>query len=427
MPEPIDTPEPIVPGGELGASNSQDFSDANDALDALLKQADPEPADPPADKPADPPADKPVVDPAKPGQDDKPADPPPADKPVVDPAKPGQEPAKDDFDKVELPPYTKPKSVEAFATVKQMARERIAAIEKEKADLTAKLTAAESAKSAGPDEAAEKELQELRDFRLKFDVEADPSFKSWDESVKENENLIYTKLRSSGVDEASIKRIQELGGPSQVDWESISSKFPPTLKRYIEGKVFENEDLVEKKKAAIEKAKENASEFVRTRQEEIYKGTEGRQKDTAAEFEAIRPNVPWLKEVAIDPKASAADKAKAEANNVLVKRVQEDIKEALTDDSPRMRAILIAGFAKLMHTQASFETLKATHATEMAALKASLKEKQDFIDRIKNSSTARLSSATPAAGTPRTKKSDINEDPSEVLDRHYKEALAKAE
>jgi len=421
--EPAYTPAPVappeVPGLDLGKSTSDDFAKTNTALDDLLKSAT-------ADK------DEPPVEPAAPVPVPDPATPPAP--PVLDPAKPGPDPATpaapaapepDEFDKVEMPPHTKPASVTAFATVKQLARERLAAVEKEKAELVSKLTAAEEAAKSAPAPETAKELEELRQFRLKYDVEADPSFKTWDKTVKDNEDLIYAKLKTAGVDAPSLKKIEELGGPSQVDWEAISEKFPVQVKRYIEGKLFENEDLVEKKKLAIEKAKANASEFVRTRQEEIYQNSTGRQTATEKEFNAMLPKIEWLKVLPVPATAKPEEKARIESNNALSTKVLSDVKEALNDDSPQMRAILIAGFAQLMRLRAESDSTKAGHSAEIAKLQATLKERDDFIARIKKSGSSRAPGNAPAAAP--AHKASVNEDATEALDRHLKEALAAAE
>lgn len=440
MPEALATPpvatppvvpaapvEPVgqqpVPGDQLGTSTPQDFEVTASALDDLLKQHEAEATEAAAEAPPAAPAATPA--PAAPAAPVVPVAATPVEtaKPA-EPAAPAA-PATDDFDKVELPPYTKPASVTAFATVKQMARDRIIAIEKEKAELAAKLLAAEeAAKKPATDNP---ELEELRKFRLKFDVEADPSFKTWDTSIADNEKLIYARLKSSGVEEASLKRIEELGGPSQVDWDALGDKVSPALKRYIEGKLFENSDLAEKKKLAIDAAKENASEFVKTRQEELYQNTAGRKKQVEVEFEALRPQMTWLKEVNPAVSASAEEKAAAAANNELVKKVQLDLQEAIDDDSPRMRAILLAGFAQLMRLRHDTQGAAAAHKSELEKLQASLAEKEAFIERMKKSSTARLSSSGSTPGEVRTtKKVDYNEDAGSALERHLREAQAKA-
>jgi colicin import membrane protein len=425
-----------VPGEELRGNTAEEIQTTSSALDELLKasgateegEGDPQPtaeeiaAEEKAAKEAE---EKAAKEAAEKAEKEKAA--PAPDKTAEEKAKEKPAPVTDEFDKVELPPYTKPKSVEAFATVKQMARERVASLEREKAEIQAKLEAAEKAKAeapAGLPAEAEKELKELREFRAKFDVEADPSFKTYDSSIKENEGLIIAKMKAAGVDEESIKQIQAIG-ISQVEWESVLPKLPPTLKRFIEGKLYENDNLSEKKKLAIETAKSNASEFVRTRQEELYKGTEARQQTTMQEFNALLPNMDWLKKETIDPKAPAEAKAKAEATNALIDKVNADLQEAINDDSPRMRAILIGGFAKLMRVQADFEATKAAHKAEVEKLNSTIKEKDEFIARIKKSSTSRLSSAAPGVGESKTKtKVDLNEDGASALDRLHRELVA---
>lgn len=433
---PINPDLPIAaPGEQLRGNTAEDIQTTDVALDALLKEAS-------AESEGEPTAEEIAAQEAKDAKDkadkeaaekaaaEAKAKETPGDKPAEKPAEKPAAPVVDDFDKVTLPPYTKPASVTAFATVKQMAREQIATIAREKAELQAKFEAAEKARAeagSGIAPEVEKELKELRDFRLKFDVEADPSFQSYDKTVSENHDLILARMRASGVDEASVKRIQEIG-VGHVEWEDVLPKLPANLKRFIEGKLYENDNLVEKKKLAIETAKSNASEFVRTRQEELYKGNEGRQKTTMAEFNALLPNMDWLKKETIDPKADAAVKAKAEETNKLVDKVTTDLQEAINDDSPRMRAVLIGGFAKLIRLQYDFENTKAAHKAEVEKLNATVAEKDAFIARIKKSSTSRLSSAAPGIGETKTKsKTDVTESPSEALDRHYREAVAAQE
>src|SRR6185436_6579366 len=90
---------------------------------------------------------------------------------------------KDDLDAVELPPYTKPKTAESFAKVKTIARQKIAAIEKEREELKAKMVELEKTAKDGLPAEAKKELEELREFRAKVDVEADPKFKEYDATI----------------------------------------------------------------------------------------------------------------------------------------------------------------------------------------------------------------------------------------------------
>jgi hypothetical protein len=92
-----------------------------------------------------------------------------------------------------------------------------------------------------------------------------------------------------------------------------------------------------------------------------------------------------------------------------------------------MRAILIAGFAQLMKTRTDLEDIKAEKDAELAKLNATLKERDDFIARIKKSSTGRLNSAAPSPGDPKpAPKVDYHEDGASAVERLYREAQAKA-
>lgn len=420
-----------APGEELRGNTAEDIQDTNTALDDLLKQsggAGDEPTAEEIESEEKKAAEKAAAEAKEKAEKEAAEKETPAAEENPPVAEEKETPASDDFEKVELPPYTKPKSVEAFATVKTLAKQRIAAVEAEKTKLAAELAEArEAAAKAVKDPELEKELKDLRDFRLKFDVEADPSFKEWDTKVKANDELIYARLKTAGIDENSIKKIQELGGPSEVNWDSIKDKIPESLMRYIETKLFENEDLGTKKKAAIEVAKQNASEFVKTRQEDIYKQTEGRAKATKEQFDAMLPKFDWLKDKTVPANAKPEEKAAIEAGNAFNKRVLTDVQEALNDDSPGMRAILIAGFAQLMKVRADFESTKASHSAEIAKLSATLKEKEEFIKGIKQSSTARLSGRGTVPGETKPVKSDVNEDPGSAIDRLLKAELAKGE
>lgn len=438
--QPKTDPENPIPaqGEELKGNSPQDIADTNSALDELLKQVEkpeeeaaPEAEKEAADKAAKEKeaAEKEAADKAakEAAENQTPEEKAAAEKKAADKAA-AEKAAAEDFEKVELPPYTKPKSVEAFAKVKALAGQKIAAIEAEKAKLAEELAAAKESASKAIKPEVEKELEELRAFRLKFDVEADPQFNKFDQTVKENEELIYARMKAAGIDENSIKRIKELGGPEQVDWDAIKEKIPAPLMRYIEAKIFENGDLSEKKRQAIEAAKKNASEFVKTRQEEIVNQTTGRAQATKAAFDAMLPKFDWLKEKPIPVTAKPEEKAAIESANSLTKKVLADVQEALNDDSPEMRSILIAGFAQLMKVRADFDSAKAAHTAEIAKLTATIKEKEAFIEKIKNASTPRLTGRATTPGEVTTpQKSSINEDPGEAVDRLLKEALAKAE
>ena len=349
-----------------------------------------------------------------------------ADKAEADRA--AAEKSKDPFDAVELPPYTKPKAAEAFATVKTLARERIAAAEEKARVLAEELAAAnKKAGEAGklPPE-VEKELIELREFRQKLDVEADPSFREFDSKITSNDELIYAKLKQAGVDDAGIDKIKKFGGPKELDLESLGDKLPAPIRRYIEGKVFENEDLAAKKDQAIAQAKKNAGEFLKAREEATQTSAASRQKAVETQITEMRPQLAWLQPKDIPANAKPEEKAALQAHNAFVAKIEGDLKDVIADDSPTMRAILVLGYAQLHKVRDDLAAEKAAskkaedaHKAALAEVEGKLKKAEDLIARIKGSSTTRLrDSSAPGAGDPKAKaKVNLNEDTGSALDR----------
>ena len=336
---------------------------------------------------------------------------------------------KDDLDSVELPPYTKPKTAESFAQVKTIARQKIAAAEKAAAESAAKLTELEKTAKDGLPPEAKKELEELREFRAKVDVEADPKFKEFDVNIASNVDSIYSRLKANGFSEDSIKKIKELGGPDNVNWDALADKMPATLRRYIDAKLVENEDLVEKRKKAIDTAKVNATEYLKGREGELSQSDEQFAKKSQEEWtKTVAPKISWLVKQEI-PKDATADKKKiAEDHNTLVDRINADLKDAVEDNSPGMKALLMGGYAISQKLQFEFELLKATSSARISVLEKELTDSKTMIERIKKSSTGRLSSSAPITpGAKPANKVNISETTDEALDRLRKEAEAEAE
>lgn len=393
-----------VPGGELPSTDP----DAENALDNLLKQTQTEDAETePTTEPKAEETATPVSTPAAEEVKTEVA----KSEPVAETATPATE---DEFDKIQLPPYTKPKSAEAFAEVKSIARQRISSMEKELSELRDKLKSSEELAKNGLTPEQKAEFEELRNFRLQMDVEADPSWKEFNSKIKENDQLIYKKLRDTGASEEQIQRIEELGGPNEVDWDSISDKLPSTVKRFIDAKLVENEDLEAKKSMSKENAKKNAAEYLKSRESSFRSSVD-------SELKSILPSIPWMKEKPVT--GSEAEKAAAQAHNKLLQDINANVQEAISDDSPKMKALLVAGFAQFIKTRADalalkaeLEAVSASSKKEIESLKATLKEKEEFISKVKKASTSRIGGSAPSPDS-RPVKIDSNVSPAEHLDR----------
>ena len=325
-----------------------------------------------------------------------------ADKEAAD-AKAKEEAAtakKEEFEEIPLPPHAKPATTEAFAKVKLMAKQQIVKLSSERDALDAQvkeLQAKQTEAGKLPAE-VEKELQELRDFRQSVDIETSPKFKAFDKTVETNNASILAKLKEANVSETSIEEIKKYGVEG-VDWEKILPVLPPVVRRFIETKLVANEEARMNKASAITEAKNNLSEFLKEQEQERGETVEARRASTENHFKEISGKVTWLKK--IDPPAGIKDedKKKIEAHNAFVGEVEKEVAAAMEDDSPEMRAILTLGYVQMLRLQkevpflrTSFEADKKRLETELDTVKAALKEKEDFIAKIKKSSAMSLKS-----------------------------------
>jgi len=393
--------------------------DSANELDKLFKEKEVV-ATKPDDEPAKP-ADKPADEPAK--SADKPADEPV--KPADEPVKPADKPAADDFESVSLPPYSKPKTGEAFETVKKLAREKISAIEQERDTLKKERDELAGKLGNGLPVEIETELKELRSFRNKLDVEANPEFKTFDKTVTDNNESIYTRMKSEGFTDKHIEEIKKLGGPSNVDWESLTKHMSPALKRFVDAKLVENETVSDKKNRAIEDAKKNADEYLRNKTEAQTQTAEKQNKEVELKVKELVPQLGWLEERRPKDGASEADKAAVEKHNKLVKESTEFLSQATADNSPELRSLLAVGYIQLLKAREDYASLKASADEKVKALEADLKRERDLIEKIKKSSTSRLQQAEPTDKTTNPATDNINIHPAQALDNLMKERFAQ--
>ncbi len=307
-------------------------------------------------------------------------------------------------DSPKLPPNASPKSSEAFSQIKIKAAQEISAreqaleaLKKEKAELE------ERVKNVAPPEAL-KELEDLRQWRAKLDVEASPKFQEFDKRVSSNREFIYSQLKKSpSISEDIINQIKKYGGPDMVDMEKVLVAVnDPATRRIIEARLSDIEMEKFNKEKAIADTKENITKYLSEQQENYKKSATAHNEATKVQFQEYTAKLPWLKESPVDPKADDAAKKSTEEHNKFIKTVQGQLDSALTDDSPEMRAILLTGMAQLLYTQRVHEATKA----ELAKAKKDLAEVTESLDKVKRSSVSRLreSGASPNSGSSQVKK-----------------------
>lgn len=368
----------------------------------------------------------------------------PKEKPVVKdetPPESKKEPApvaeRDELDSIDLPVNAKPKTVDSFDKVKAVARERIAAVTKEREALAKEVETLKGKVVEGLPKEVEAELKALREFRAKIDVEADPAWTSYDKTVAENTESIYAKLLATpGIDQKSIDKIKELGGPQEVDWDGPNIKLPAQVRRFLDAKLVENESILEKKTKAIADAKNNAEQYLSTRREEQTKGAQLQNKAVETEIEAMLPKFSWFRDLKAKEGATDAEKAAIDEHNKLIEDSRNTFKLAAEDNSPGTRAILAVGYAQLLKTRVDFGAFRneaaakeATAKAEKDALTKELEEVKAKLEKVKRSSTTRLRD-TPAEDvnhTNKPKQVDINTPGGEALDRQLAAIRAKQE
>lgn len=171
----------------------------------------------------------------------------------------------------------------------------------------------------------------------------------------------------------------------------------PTTQRIIESKVADIEMAKFNKEDAIKSKKANIVQYV----EELRKTNEvnatAHNSATEKEYSELSKRLTWLAPQAVDPKADEATRKGVEEHNKFIADTKAQLNEALRDDSPKMRAIMLAGMAQLLHLQrvragekAAAEAAKKSFDEQLAASKKSLDEANAKLAKFTNASVGRL-------------------------------------
>jgi hypothetical protein len=321
-------------------------------------------------------------------------------------------------DAPQLPAGASPRSHEAFASIKIKATQDILERDKQIEELKKQIAAnAEALKNPVPKELLA-ELEEARRFRAKLDVDVDPKFKEYDKQIDAARDFIYAQLKKSPtVTDATIEAIKAIGGPDKMNLELFFEKVQdPVMRRLVESKLADIEQRKYEKEQAQAVAKGDVDGYLKQREAEMKAGEKGHFEGTRKELAPMLDELDFLREL---PK----DDPKAAEHKVEIDKYVKDIQEALGDNSPKMRAVLITGTIQLFHER----KVLATTIAENTALKASVKELEEKFKKIKDSSTTRLreSGAPPDGKMPQPKgETDFSERPGDAVDRLAKQIMA---
>jgi hypothetical protein len=414
--------------GRSNTPNPIDVRKAEDALDSLAAEVTKKKELETAPKPEPTPEEKAAADKAaaeKSEADKKATEKTEADKKVAEET---TKRATEYFkDSPTLPPGASPKSAEAFNAVKVKAAQEIEARDKKILDFETKLKELNKKLENPVPQELQKELEELRTFRARLDVEADPTFKAFDKTVSSSQEFIYAQLlKNPSIKPDLIAEIKKHGGPEMVDlskvWDQVKD---PTLQRIVESKIADIEHAKWQKEEAIKTTKANVKEYVQKREQEFSKSATAHTEATKTRLTELTGSLKWFAPITADAKADDAAKKTVEAHNKFVADVREKLDYALTDDSSEMRAIQLVGMAQLLYLQRMHEAALA----KVSRLESELKTANESVEKFKNASVSRLreSGAPPNPRTTVAKKDDFNTTAGDALDKLRDTVMAERE
>jgi len=409
--------DPLVPVISPAASESLDELMRLTIGDDDPPKADDKPVDdePPKadDKPVDdeppkaddepPKADDKPVDDEPPKADDKPVDDKPVDdkpvddKPVDD--KPVDDKASaDDFEKrlndVQLPPHSRAKSSEAFATVKEIARTEIKTEREARKALEQKLAEeierGKTKVATDEVETLRRELDDLRKFRAVHLADQDPKVIQFDGQIKANEEAIYSKFLEYGGKQTQVDEIKKHGGPRKIEWEPLLKHMTLPQRRFIESKLVESEGIAFNREQILNAAKADPEKW-----EKDY----NQRRFSRADEELGKAE--WLKPVALAKDATDEQRKAAAFQNDRRQKLQTLVKSVLTDTSPEMHAQLAVGTALAHDLRWQLDNLAAYRERELKELKDTHSKALDAVTKERDSLKADLERIRKSSGNPR--------------------------
>jgi hypothetical protein len=318
-----------------------------------------------------------------------------------------------------LPPNTSAKAGESFTALKQQAATQIRDLAKQIEDLTKAKTELEAKTKEPIPQEITKELEDLRQFRARLDIETDPKWKQFDAKVEQENEFIYAQLTKASIPAKTIEDIKKLGGPVNVNMEKIlAAVTDPVTRQVITAKLADIEMTGYQKEQAIQKAKQDTRKYIEERQKEWEESTTSHNSATKKAIDNIVSKVPWLNTIEIDLKADEAKRKEQEAHNTYASAMRKELELASTDDSAEMRATLLVGMVNLFRLQTAHDLLDKAHKAAGVESKKKIDELSATVERLKAAGTTRLrTSGSPASETTAAVKPSVNEKPGDALDR----------
>jgi hypothetical protein len=295
-------------------------------------------------------------------------------------------------------------------------------------------------------EAVKTQLDELRMFKRKYELDRDPEVKTkFDARVEYAEKGISDILAARQATPALLKLIADEGGwtkfaqsqsPVAVRGadgnmttitaaeasENILSALPMVDRKRVESAMMEQIQIERDKKRFLEEETKRANEYFLEREEQTKKQSEVQKRSMEEasklieDFKTTAINErDWLKQEAVPPNATPEQRAEIEDSNAYRKQLAALLKKNLeVKDVPSMLGVVedsVAYYAERRKT--------ARLTDEVERLKAEIESSKKSLDKFKNASKSTPRSGSIAGGSsssPAPTKSKIPQSLEEAFD-----------
>jgi DNA repair exonuclease SbcCD ATPase subunit len=373
----------------------EDMEDIDKGIEEAVRKMTEKP--PAGGEPAKPPAKAPAKGAAKPAPSAKPA----AEPAKPEAGKPAAEPKKDDVkdeevDKIEDPKNLSPQNKENIAKLRQIAKFRGAEIDKaqkvynevkaERDRLKADLEAFQ--KGMKLPEPIDKELNDLRALRAKYDIQHDPQFvEKFDKRIEAIDNDVFTLLERGQLSKENLDAVKKMGlsAVPATFWRSGDDEAPGVfdalekgtpeernLASLLQAKLNERNLVNFDKDKAVTEASKNHQSYYEEKQKAMMDGFQQEQQQIQGMVRDLlqRPEAAFAMPVQIPADATPEQKAEMEAHNAHVAKVHQAFNEALYPTTPQARANVAITAAIAIEQQRIIQGLQKNLADQTAEVEA---------------------------------------------------------
>ena len=199
------------------------------------------------------------------------------------------------------------------------------------------------------------DYQNLKEFRLLFDIKNDPDFKAeFDVPLNNAHENIYSIMKANGAPDAVIEKIKQEGGPEKIDqhwWkENAIDKLPLSDSEQLKRSLLDCYDITEKRKEKHAFIESHAKELVQF-QESYQRNLVETENNIAYEYaEEItqQNNAEWARYKQIPQNATQEQIEKINQHNADVQGYEQKYLSALRPQNAKEKAA-VAAAAVLSH------------------------------------------------------------------------------